>query len=92
MKDCYMCGAHDRELRPYGLNRQWVCFTCAFSTPEAEAAAKAAFDGQMATVVAGMKPGQVVVLGVGDEGPKALYPAQLQDALGGLDDNSSLCN
>lgn len=39
---CSYCGEGD-DLRPYGPGGSWVCFLCATSTPERDAAAKAAF-------------------------------------------------
>lgn len=39
---CDLCGAVE-ECRPYGPNGENVCFSCGTGTPEAEAAAQAAF-------------------------------------------------
>ena len=37
-RSCYHCkqpaGKGQRELRPYGPGGVWVCFGCAFSSPE----------------------------------------------------------
>ena len=31
---CELCGK-DAELRPYGPNREWICFTCGMKDEEA---------------------------------------------------------
>jgi len=46
--NCYLCQADGKneELRPYGLKGSWVCYDCAFSTPELEEQTKQNFDAQ----------------------------------------------
>lgn len=72
MKECYVCADQTSELRPYGPNCSWICFACATATPEATATTEAAFQARLGIAIAGMKAGQIIVLGVGDEGPKAM--------------------
>ena len=69
---CYICklpndetiaqdGFFTKELRPYGEKGQWVCFDCAFSTPEREKQTKQMLGQQLnacgATVVIGLNVG-----------------------------------
>ena len=35
------------DLRPYGPNGKWVCFQCAFSTPDAKAETERNFVAQL---------------------------------------------
>jgi hypothetical protein len=41
-QQCDLCGRID-ELRPYGPNREKICFDCAMSTPELKKAAEQRF-------------------------------------------------
>lgn len=52
--ECYKgCGA-TKDLRPYGPRGEWVCFQCAFATPEDKRSTEAAFRLQLdAAIVAG---------------------------------------
>jgi len=45
--DCYLCHRTTVELRPYGPRGEWVCFACAFSTPERKAQTEASFSAQI---------------------------------------------
>ena len=63
-KSCHICTRPD-DLRPYGPKGEWVCFSCAMSTPERRRATEQQFAAQMAAI-----DGPVVI---GEEvGP---YPA-----------------
>lgn len=45
-KSCHHCGKQT-DLRPYGPKGEWVCFDCAFSTPERKAATEQQFAEQL---------------------------------------------
>lgn len=40
---CHLCGAGDRELRPYGPGGSPICYPCATGTPEREREAEMQF-------------------------------------------------
>lgn len=44
--ECYKCGAQN-DLRPYGPRGEWVCFKCAFATPEDKATTERQFGAQL---------------------------------------------
>lgn len=57
-KVCYLCnllsddtiaedGFVTRELRPYGEKGQWVCFDCAFRTPQQKIITETMFELQI---------------------------------------------
>jgi hypothetical protein len=65
-KVCYSCNK-SKDLRPYGPQGQYVCFQCAFATPESTAQTEAAFKLQLDAA------GPVVLLDGTDAGPRP-YP------------------
>lgn len=63
---CYKEGCDKTtDLRPYGPRGEWVCFKCAFATPEDKAATEKSFGSQLDAA------GTVVVLGE-ETGPRPL--------------------
>lgn len=48
-RTCYLCapGAAKTDLRPYGPRGEWVCFACAFATPERQAQTEQSFSAQL---------------------------------------------
>ena len=76
MKQCYDCGTDEEELRPYGPKGEWVCFTCAFTTPEAKAATENQFSSQMSAAeladergvsVIGIEVGPIPLQSIGEQ-------------------------
>jgi hypothetical protein len=65
MNKCYYCNTTE-DLRPYGPDHSMVCFECAMSTPEREAATAANFKTQLEGC------GDVAILDGSSVGP---YPA-----------------
>lgn len=43
MRSCYVCQSGSKELRPYGVGGQDICFDCMTSSPEREAEAERIF-------------------------------------------------
>lgn len=72
MNRCYKCdcesGKGPNELRPYGPRGEWVCFRCAFATPEAEEQTKGAFRSQVDAA------GPIVLVGE-ETGPRPYRPS-----------------
>lgn len=50
MKACHYCGTDKEDLRPYGPNHSYVCFKCAFETPERAKEAENNFVTQLLAV------------------------------------------
>lgn len=50
-KHCYLCGFSEiiKDLRPYGKNMQWVCFSCAMQ-PENKSETERQFDAQLDSI------------------------------------------
>jgi len=46
VRACHYCG-ENKDLRPYGPKGEWVCFECAFATPERRKQTEMAFEGQL---------------------------------------------
>lgn len=44
---CLYCSTTTRELRPYGPGGAWVCFECAFGTPERKSQTEQAYAAQL---------------------------------------------
>lgn len=61
---CYVCKSTEEELRPYGLNGQWICFDCMMGDPERQAESARQFENQM-------NCGPIVVIGE-ETGPRPL--------------------
>lgn len=73
-RKCHYCGLPDTgerrkkgdgrsaELRPYGPGGAWVCFDCAFSTPERKASTEGAFSSLLEGNAA-IAPQGVVAIG-----------------------------
>jgi hypothetical protein len=49
---CIHCGDSESELRAYGPGGSWVCFKCAFSTPERKKQTENAFVAVMEAEIA----------------------------------------
>lgn len=62
---CHYCKTAEKELRPYGPGGAWVCFPCAFETPERKAQTESAFADQLHAA------GPVVMIGE-ETGPRPI--------------------
>ena len=53
-RECYKGCGSTSDLRPYGPRGEFVCFSCAFATPEDKKTTESAFGSQLdAAIVAG---------------------------------------
>lgn len=64
-KECFYCKTTTDELRPYGPKGTWVCFPCAFATPERTRETESALNAQMKAA------GPLILLGE-ETGPRPL--------------------
>lgn len=69
-KCCYLCSSPTEELRPYGPNGSWVCFSCAMK-PENLSETEKQFNSQLDSAIKSSKG--VIVLGE-ETGPRPLHP------------------
>lgn len=65
LRVCHYCRTGEREMRPYGPDGAWVCFPCAFATPERKAETEQNYGAQL------MGSGPAAVIGE-ETGPRPL--------------------
>ena len=77
---CYYCEFNvPGNMRPYGPGGAWVCFDCAFETPEREEQAKAAFAALLDAAEA-ISPTGIAMIGL-ESGPVPFDPSILKETL-----------
>ena len=72
MNKCEQCGTTNKELRPYGPNGTWICFSCGMS-PALKKQTEANFISQLESATS---CGSVVLLGE-ESGPRPLKPTNI---------------
>ena len=85
---CHYCGTTDTgkrlkkgddrctEMRPYGPGGSWVCYSCAFESPERKAVTEASL-GALLEGSAAISPSGVVAIGE-TEGPRPFDPREVK--------------